>query len=87
VVLFDLPEVKEHTAKDCPVGTFQVVVIPSLDVRKRSPLAWHPRKCFAIPAIESHTVMQYFSPNIPRRTRPQMLVAYGRKTIHAARFT
>src|SRR6266849_4673833 len=72
VAQIDLPEVKEHTATGCPKGTFQVVVIPSLDVRKRSPLARRPRSRYAFPlCMRAATAIQIFSPNINRRTRPQ----------------
>src|SRR5260370_12053708 len=62
VAQIDLPEVKVHTAIGCPKGTFQVVIIPSLDVRKRSPLARPPRGISTTPAIKSHTAIQFSAP-------------------------
>src|SRR5579863_4219689 len=61
VAQFDLPEVKEHTATGCPKGTFQVVVIPSLDVRKRSPLARRPRSRYAFPLCRRAAPQSKFS--------------------------
>src|SRR5579859_1960197 len=66
VALDDLPEVTKHTVKwhtatGCPKGTFQVVVIPSLDVRKRSPLARRPRSRYAFPLCRRAAPQSNFS--------------------------
>src|SRR5437870_11308450 len=65
VMPFDLPEVKKHTATGCPFVTFQVVEIPSLDVRKRSPLARRPSGFFVPRDRQPQRNAISFGPNIP----------------------
>src|SRR5262252_8289827 len=48
----DLPEVTKHTATSCPFRTDRIVRMPSLDVRKRSPLARRSRSRYAFPSAQ-----------------------------------